>query len=267
MVNAGRLIRNVNRAPELFVATRLTAAYWQLLSRYLDIGSQEYPFEVSLKSGGSLTLASTEEVRVFWNVFVRKSYVLPPLCTTILDCGANVGIFSVWAAAQNPQARIIALEPFPETFVALEANIRRNLLVDRVQCIRLGLAAQSGDLLMQTEGESPNRKMVLDERPEANAGTVSVPCTTLAECLARFNIDTLDMLKMDIEGSEWPVLLSTSPVVLRRIRYIQLEYHEVAARFGYTPKRLFSHLAAAGHRLTFRFEDRFHTGMACFERA
>ena len=74
-----------------------------------------------------------------------------------------------------------------------------------------------------------------------------------------------DMLKMDIEGSEWSVLLSTSPAVLKRIRYIQLEYHEVAARFGYTPERLFSHLANAGHRLTFRSEDQYHTGMAIFE--
>lgn len=266
MVNAGQLIRHVNRAPELFVAPKLTPAYWQVLTRYLDIGSRSYPFEVPLKNGGSLMLASTEEVKVFWNIFVRRSYVLPARCATILDCGANVGIFSVWAAAQHPEARIIALEPFPETFVALQTNIRRNLLADRVHCVRLGLAAQSGDLPMQINGESPNRKIVSEEDHEGNEQTVPVPCVTLAECLKRFDLGTLDMLKMDIEGSEWSVLLSSSPAVLRRIRYIQLEYHEVAARFGYTPERLFSHLAAAGHRLTLRIEDRYRTGIACFER-
>jgi len=265
-VNVARIIRNVNRTPEVFVAGKRTPAYGQLLMRYLGIGSRPYPFEVPLKSGGSLTLASTEEVKVFWNVIVRRSYVLPAQCETILDCGANVGIFSVWAAAEKPQARIIALEPFPETFAALQANIRRNLLASRVECAQLGLASQAGEVLMRTEGESPNRRMMLDEDAEVKDATVAVPCLTLAACLRRFDIDTLDMLKMDIEGSEWPVLLSTSPCVLRRIRYIQVEYHEVAARFGYTPARLFSHLAAAGHRLTFRIEDRFRTGMAIFER-
>lgn len=155
MVNAGRLIRYVNRAPELYLASKRTPAYGQLFMRYLDIGSGRYPFEVPLKRGGSLTLAGS----------------------AIKDC---VGVRS-------------------------------------------------------------------------------------AECLRRFNIDMLDMLKMDIEGSEWSVLLSTSPAVLKRIRYIQLEYHEVAARFGYTPERLFSRLANAGHRLTFRSEDQYHTGMAIFE--
>jgi FkbM family methyltransferase len=265
-VNVARIISNVNRAPELFVATKRTPAYGQLLMRYLDIGRKSYPFDVPLKPGGSLTLASTEEVKVFWNVVVRRSYVLPAQCDTILDCGANVGIFSVWAAAEKPQARIIALEPFLQTFAALQANIRRNSLGDRVECAQVGLASLAGEILMRTDGESPNHRMVLDEGAQASEGTVSVPCITLAECLRRFKIDTLDMLKMDIEGSEWPVLLSTSPAVLRRIRYIQLEYHEVAARFGYTPARLFAHLATAGHRLTFRIEDRFHTGMAIFER-
>jgi hypothetical protein len=71
---------------------------------------------------------------------------------------------------------------------------------------------------------------------------------------------------MDIEGSEWEVLLSTDPSVLNRIRYIQVEYHEMPARFGYTPEKLFAHLMEAGHQLTFRFEDAHHTGLAHFER-
>ena len=197
---------------------------------------------------------------------LRAQDTLPERSATILDCGANVGIFSVWAARQKPAARIIALEPFPETFVALQANIRRNLLADRVECAQLGLAGRAGDLLMSTAGESPNRKLVLDEDNEAREETVSVPCISLAECLTRFDIGMLDMLKMDIEGGEWAVLLSSSRDVLQRIRHIQLEYHEVHARFGYQPEQLFSHLAAAGHRLTFRTEDRYHTGMAYFER-
>lgn len=267
MVNPIRLIRYMNRAPEVFVATRRTPAYWQLLTRYLEIGSAAYPFHVPLKDGGSLTLASTEEVKVFWHVFVRTSYTLPERCATILDCGANVGIFSVWAASHRPDARIVALEPFPATFAALQANIRRNLLADRVECAQVGLAARTSDRQMRTSGESPNRKVVLDGDNDTREDTVSISCLSLAECLDEFKIDTLDLLKMDIEGSEWAVLLSTPSDVLQRIRHIQLEYHAVDSRFGYKPEQLFAHLADAGHRLTFRTEDQYHTGMAYFERS
>ena len=55
--------------------------------------------------------------------------------------------------------------------------------------------------------------------------------------------------------------------ILARIKHIQLEYHEVNARFGYTPDALFAHLAAGGHRLTFRQEDACRTGIAYFEHS
>lgn len=269
MINPIHLPRYINRAPEVILATRQTPAYWQLLSRYMQIGSGSghYPFQVPLNGGGSLTLANTEEVRVFWHVFVRKSYMLPARCATILDCGANVGIFSVWAARNKPEARIVALEPFPETFVALQANIHRNSLADRVECAQVGLAATVGERRMRTSGESPNHNVVLDEGNGGGDDTVSISCISLDECLDRFGMNELDLLKMDIEGSEWPVLLSTPPEVLRRIRHIEVEYHEVNRRFGYRPEQLFAHLAAGGHRLTFRTEDQYRTGMAYFERS
>jgi len=78
-------------------------------------------------------------------------------------------------------------------------------------------------------------------------------------------LESIDLLKMDIEGSEWEVLLSTPTPVLRSIRHIQLEYHAVHARFGYTPEKLFAHLAAGGHQLTFRQEDAQRTGIAYFK--
>jgi hypothetical protein len=72
---------------------------------------------------------------------------------------------------------------------------------------------------------------------------------------------------MDIEGSEWEVLLSTSPSVLSRIRHIPLEYHEVNASFGYTPEKLFAHLALAGHAILWRQENADQTGIVYFQRS
>jgi FkbM family methyltransferase len=267
MISPIQLVRYLHRAPEVVLASRQTPAYWQVMTRYLQIGPGAYPVEVPLNGGGSLTLSSAAEVKVFWHVFVRGSYVLPKRCTTILDCGANVGIFSVWAASQRPQARIVAVEPFPDTYTGLVANIRQNHLDDRVRCVNMALAADSGERQMRTDGDSPNRQVVLCQDDGPCDRTVPVSCISLAECLDRFGMATLDVLKMDIEGSEWAVLLSTPPDVLRRIGHIQLEYHEVNERFGYTPEQLFAHLAAAGHTLTFRTEDRHRTGLARFERS
>ena len=261
-----QLLRHIGRAPEVLVARKSTPALGGLIKRYLQLGDGKYPFRVPLTGGGSLTLASPAEVRVFWQIFVRSSYALPDRCRTILDCGANVGIFSVWAARRRAGARIVALEPFPATFAALEANIRDNGLARRVQCVPVGLAAAPGHRLIRTDGDSPDRQLVRSETPDPNEQTITVHCIDLAECLRLHGLDDLDLLKMDIEGSEWEVLLSTPPDVLARIRHIQLEYHEVNARFGYTPDMLFKHLAGAGHRLKSHHEDTYRTGLAYFER-
>ena len=266
-MEALQLIRHIGRAPEILAARRQTTTTSALLKRYLRIGAGAYPFEIALSGGGSLTLSDPEEVKVFWQIFVRGSYQLPLRCDAILDCGANVGIFSVWAARQRPSARIVALEPFPRTYSALEANIRANSFEHRVRCVPMGLAATAGERQIRIEGHSPNHGLVLAGSEDMAEATVAVQCIDLAECLRQHQLGAVDLLKMDIEGSEWEVLLSTSPSVLRRFRHIQLEYHEVNARFGYTPEQLFAHLESAGHRLAFRREDSNRTGTAYFARA
>jgi FkbM family methyltransferase len=260
-----RLAQYIHRAPEVLLAQRKTGTAPALLRRYLHLGEPTYPYTVRLRNGVTLLLASGAEVEVFWHIFVRRCYELPRRCGTVLDCGANVGLFSVWAALERPETRVIALEPFPETFASLQRNVGENGLSSRVQCVRIGLAATAGTRQMETEADSPVRRMLYDQE-SPHGGTLTIECATLEGCLDSFGLERLDLLKMDIEGSEWDVLLSTPPAVLSRIGHVQLEYHEVPKRFGRRPEQLIEHLASAGLRLLARREDRMGTGIASFAR-
>jgi FkbM family methyltransferase len=267
VVSATELLRNVRRSPELFHSLGVTPSALRVITRYLNIGEPPYPVEVPLRKGGVLTLLSRGEVKVFWQIAVRKSYALPSHCSTILDCGANVGIFTVWAAAERPDARIVAVEPCRETFDRLTGHIDANRLTSRVQCLRVGLAAQTAERFLDSAYDTPNRRLIpADAVPARPHAAESVTCVTLEDCMQGAGISELDLLKMDIEGSEWEVLLSTPPAVLSRIQHVQLEYHQVHRRFNHRPQQLFDHLARAGHCLTYREEDRFETGLAFFER-
>jgi hypothetical protein len=77
--------------------------------------------------------------------------------------------------------------------------------------------------------------------------------------MSQYALDTVDFLKLDIEGSEWPVILTSPPELWRRIRHVQLEYHETAA--GYHPQMLLDRLALGGHSVVEHTEDAHHTGM------
>jgi FkbM family methyltransferase len=254
------LWRHRNQMPEVATAFRrfkLPSAM-RLIRAYLGIGAIEYPFVVKSHNGFEIELASVAEVKVLWHVFVRDCYKLPGECHTIIDAGGNVGIFALYAAAYYPEARIFSLEPFPSTFSALCTNINRNSLQANVRALQLGLSSSPGMLPMSGAPASTDRKIV-DVEVAPDASLEWIPVVTLQEFMSRYALDTVDFLKLDIEGSEWPVILTSPPELWRRIRNVQLEYHETAA--GYSPQTLLDHLALGGHSVVEHTEDEHRTGM------
>jgi len=260
------ILKSCARANEVVFAFQRTRAAPKLLASHLDGGPPRFPFDVPLRGGGTVRVFSRGEARVFWQIFIHRCYRLWSDCKTIVDAGANIGIFSVWAGRQLPVASIVALEPFPETFARLQHNLHANHLGDRVQAVQLALSAQPGTREMPIEAPSQRRSLVASDREGRESKVVKVPSSSLADLLDRYNLQKVDLLKMDIEGSEWEVLLSTPVPVLERIRRMQLEYHEVHARFGYSKRSLFAHLAGAGLKLTHSLEDKLGTGLVVFER-
>jgi FkbM family methyltransferase len=110
-----------------------------------------------------------------------------------LDVGANLGSFTLLAAAAG--AEIISIEPVPETYVHLIANIRLNGLS---QCTPLncGVSNQPGYLTFTLGRDCQNR--VIEDGPG-----VTLPVDTIDNiCAAR--VPTV--MKIDVEGHEPKVL-------------------------------------------------------------
>lgn len=138
---------------------------------------------------------------------------------TILDLGAHKGMFTV-RAARTPGTEVHAVEPLAENLDALRENIHRNKLAN-VTVHAAAVAAQPGTVLLCATRETVRSSIVL-ERPAGEA--VPVPALTLVELLDAIG-KPIDLAKIDIEGAEHDVLLSTPPEYLARIRRIAMEYH------------------------------------------
>ncbi len=262
MIDAVTLIRHIGRCPELWKVRGVTPASYALTKSYLQIGGPVYPVEVPLRDGGVLTLRNKAEVQVFWQIFVRNCYWLPPDCKTIVDAGANVGLFSIWAARKAPAAAIWAIEPSPSTYASLLANIGNNRLEGAIRPFQLALGAEPGDRRMSTLGDSPNHALLPAGSSRVD-GSVVVTCTTLVEFLEAHSIAQVDVLKMDIEGCEYEVLRAIPPADLRRIRCLMLEYHDYAHN---SPQELLAYLQQSGFRVISLSEDACGTGLARLER-
>jgi hypothetical protein len=82
----------------------------------------------------------------------------------------------------------------------------------------------------------------------------------LTDVLRENDLQEVDLLKMDIEGGEYEVFLSTSHDVLRRIQRIAVEYHGHCA--PYTKRHIFEHLRESGFEITWDVEDDLGYGVA-----
>jgi len=259
-------LKAIRRSGELVTAYQQTSAAPKLLASYFKLKNLSFPFDIPLRSGGSLRVSARGEVKVFWEVFVHQCYRVWPDCNTVIDAGANIGAFSVWISQLLPNARILALEPHPETFAKLQHNLSANGLGNRALALQNAVAGQSGKRAMDAGPESQRRSLIAADLQAGDAGGAQVSCITLTDLLEKYNLPRVDLLKMDIEGSEWEALHSTPVSTFHRIRRLQFEYHEVHARLGYSRDALFQYLRGAGYKLLHYHEDEHKTGVAIFEQ-
>lgn len=164
------------------------------------------------------TLAGTIAV-----VFVRREYGTLDSYNTIVDIGAHLGSFAVYAATSLPQARIYCYEPERDNFTALARNIRINGLESRVSVFECAVGADSQQRDLAVHGSVLNSFHVV--QPGADRQTVS--CTTLREIFSAHKLATIDLLKINCEGAEYEILHGCSKEELDKIANIRLEYHNL----------------------------------------
>ena len=141
---------------------------------------------------------------------------------TIVDIGAHVGSFTVWAGRRAPEARVLAVEPNPATFALLVENIDRNGLAKRVNAVNAALADSAGTVQLELVEHSLGTRITRDGR-----GGVQARAQTLEGFLSDAGIQEVDILKVDCEGTEYAVFETMSPDSLSRIKALVCEYHPV----------------------------------------
>lgn len=139
---------------------------------------------------------------------------------TILDIGAGLGDFSIYAAHKLPDSKIYAYEPFSESFNLLNENIMHNK-IQNVQSFPYAVGKEAGSVFLNTQTEVPVR---FSTTQDAMVNTTPITVITLDNVLEK--IEKCDFLKMDCEGAEYDILFNTSPETLKKIKHISLEYHE-----------------------------------------
>lgn len=177
-------------------------AGWQMRSR-LSPGPHRIGYV-----GSTHLLARRGETGISGNIYVGLhefadmafvAHVLRP-DDTFLDVGANAGSYTILAAGWCG-TRAIAVEPVPETFTRLQANVASNDLTARVELHNCALGASEGHVTFTCDADTMNH--VVEGALPGDAGTIDVPLRTVDDLLAG---RAATVIKLDVEGYERQVL-------------------------------------------------------------
>jgi FkbM family methyltransferase len=158
-----------------------------------------------------IILKQINQDRMYDPIFTDRSDM------TVLDLGANCGLFSLYAA--DSCSRLIAVEPTPNTFDVLTEMVKDH---NNITPLQLAIGPHN-ELISFFINENSTTNSMLNR----NGQETKVQCMTLETLLDTQGLDHVDFIKCDIEGSEIQALTdNTLGPVADRVNFWFVEIHQ-----------------------------------------
>ena len=123
---------------------------------------------------------------------------------SFLDIGANVGYYTALALSKSEKrSRVVALEPDPENFRYLQKTVMANGGTNTI-CVNKAAAERPGTMTLYVSGDNRGDNRLYDN--ELRSGTCTVEVVRVDDLLESLSVETIDYIKMDVQGYEGHVL-------------------------------------------------------------
>ena len=142
----------------------------------------------------------------------QLDYIRLPENAVVVDLGGNIGTFSMEIHRQFPTAQLIAYDPFPSNVAMFKLNAPFATVVLKAA------GAKTGTLRFEDGNNFVGLRVI-------KQGGIEVEAISLDDIIKNF--DRVDLLKVDIEGSEYDVLNAASVETFSKIQHIIMETHDV----------------------------------------
>jgi FkbM family methyltransferase len=138
----------------------------------------------------------------------------------IIDCGANIGLAAVYFKNRFPEAKVIAIEPEKENFALMVKNLEQ---YPDVHCLQSGIWGENANLVVEDIGNGNWGWVVREvDAPAEN----TIPAVSISKIMEMYNLTAIDILKIDIEGSEVDVFSRNYEKWLPAVKIIIIELHD-----------------------------------------
>ena len=163
-----------------------------------------------------------------YEIFIKNIY-LPDYLSIgendiVLDIGANIGLFSLFAAKYTKN-KIFAIEPFPDNIKYLRNNIEINNYQKIIKTYPIAISNYNGIKKLYLS-EISGGHLLFDHNINGSLENyIEVKTNTLKKIIDENSLEKIDFLKMDCEGSEGHILKSIPNDYFLKIKSIVMEFH------------------------------------------
>lgn len=163
----------------------------------------------------------SSDIHVFTEIWLENVYFKKfnlEKCETIIDIGAHIGLFSIYAYSKFRNAKIYSIEADQENFkMLLENNELNGNIINPINSV---ISSKNGevDFYISTSDHAAN------SIHKKSSKSVKMQTKTLEKIFEENKLTYCDFLKMDCEGAEYEIILSTPDKILSNIKNICIEY-------------------------------------------
>ena len=193
--------------------------------------------------------------------FATMGKVLSRFCpedAQIVDVGANIGLSAMFFSSLLPKAKVLALEPSRRNFQYLNQNLRQNDL-SMVEARQVAASDKIGVLRLHEEPDFGAGSYVVSDQHSAgvSASPIEVQAKPLDQVVAEEQLERVDFIKVDVEGSELDVLNGMQDTLQRfkPIIFMEINTWALVAWRNLTPRTLLNRFVELCPR-AFSFVDK-----------
>jgi len=139
-----------------------------------------------------------------------------------MDVGANIGNFTL--ALAQIAGLVVSFEPIPSTFLKLYENCRRNK-IKNVKLIQCAVGDRNTTDAIFMSRESPHMKSSFSSYGIGESNSIMVKVVNLDDFLPSMGLESVDLMKIDVEGAEFEVLKGARQLIIRNKPEILCELH------------------------------------------
>ena len=199
-----------------------------IFKKYLNNGQECFEsshLEYNFKKGPKILFVDKSSAEhIFSEIFIDECYKIQEnnKKLTIIDVGANIGFFSNYALLKCPKSLIYSIEANPVNFKILQSNVIENGLESNILPINK-IVSSSSEKKVFYLSVNPGWSSLYNERGAAGGKEIELNSIKLSSLFLSQKLNMIDILKIDVEGAEYDIILNDNFLDRYKVNQIYIE--------------------------------------------